>query len=154
MPPPHSAIASRRICHPLFGGDVTQGGENPLRQTMDPPLPPEFRPGRDEISRRIFATIPAADRRAAVAYGRTARGLGWAKWPRPLARTAGEQYRRKRPAINCQKFTALCIFNRRGERALSAPAKPASWLARADKGFWDDCPLPWPIVRMAGAAAR
>ena len=126
-----------------------------LRQTMDPSLPPEFRPPRHEISRRVFATIPAECRRAAVAYGRTARGLGWAKWPRPLAQTAGERYRGRRPAINCQKFTALCIFNPSRRASLIRPRqKPVSRLAGTDKGFWGDCPLPWLIVRMAGAAVR
>jgi len=53
---------------------------------MDPPLPPEFRPTRDEIPRRnprrVFATIAAGCRQAAVTCGRAARGLGWARWPR------------------------------------------------------------------------
>jgi hypothetical protein len=66
---------------------------------------------RREMSRRVVATIPAGRRRAAAACGHAPHvALGWAKWPR-AARPAGSgTVPGRRPAINCQKFTALCLF--------------------------------------------
>jgi len=126
---------------------------------MDQPLPPEFRPTRDEILRRNLAALRRDYRGRVPASGSGVRprhtwpGLGEVAAGRSPGRR-GSGTRGRRPAINCQKFTALCLFNRRGERSLSAPAKTRQPLREAHEGFWDDCPLPWPIVRMAGAAAR
>jgi len=71
---------------------------------MDPPLPPEFRPTRDEIPRRNPATrlrdcrgrVPASG--SHVRPRRTWPGLGKVAAGRSRGRP-GERYRGRRPAI-------------------------------------------------------
>jgi hypothetical protein len=79
---------------------------------MDPPLPPEsalLAAKSRGASSRLFRPAPPA---GSHVLPRPSSGpLGWTKWPRgPLARVAGERCRGRRPTINCQKFTALCLF--------------------------------------------
>ncbi len=152
--PPHSAIAPGASARPLLAG---QGGAGPtirLKQTMDPPLPREsalttksrgacsrlFRPGAGERQPRAAAlrTWPWA--------GRSGRG--------PLARVAGERCRRGGRRLIAGNLRPYPYLNRSRRASLIRHAKrPASRLAGSNEGFCGDCPLPWPIVRMAGAAS-
>jgi hypothetical protein len=90
--------------------------KNPTQAHHGSAIAAGVRPTRHEISRRVFATIPAGRRRAAAAYGRAPHvALGWAKWPR-AARAGGRgTVPGRRPAINCQKSTALCLFKTSSE---------------------------------------
>lgn len=113
--------------HPLFGPGRDPGWENPAQVDHGSAITAGVPPTRHEIPLRVFATIPAGGRRAAVAGGRAARGLGELAWAGrsgrgPLARTAGAVPGR-RPAINCQKFTALCLFKPSRRTSLIRPGK-------------------------------
>jgi hypothetical protein len=110
--PPHSAIAPGASARPLFGRDVIQGrAKNPTQADHGSAIAAGVRPARHEISRRVCATIPAGRRRAAAACGRARHAaLGWAKWPRAARAGGSGTVPGTRPAINCQKFTALWLF--------------------------------------------
>jgi hypothetical protein len=128
---------------PLFGRDVTQGGENPAQadygSAITAGVPPYSRRNLATKSRGASSRLsrPGASERQSraaaphVAWaGRGGRG--------PLARTAGERYRGRRSAINCQKFTALCIFKPSRRASLIRPGKNPSAVSReAHEGFWD-----------------
>jgi hypothetical protein len=90
------------------------------------------RPTRHEISRRVFATIPAGRRRAAAACGPAPHvALGWAKWPRAARAGGGGAVPGRRPAINCQKFTALWLFKPSSEsEPYPPPPKDPSLVSR------------------------
>lgn len=121
---------------------------------MDPPLPPEsallaakcrgawsrlFRPDAGERQRR------AATPRTWPWAGRSGRG--------PLARLAAERCRGGGRRLTARNLRPYAYLNRRRGASLIRPAKrPVTRLAGSNKGFCGDCPLPWPIVRIAGAA--
>jgi hypothetical protein len=113
---------------PLFGRDVTQGGENQAQADYGSAITPEFRPTRDEISRRNLAArlrdyrgrVPASGSR--VRPRRTWPGLGEVAAGRSRGRR-GSGNGGRRPAINCQKFTALCIFKPSRRASLIRPGK-------------------------------
>lgn len=129
--------AAFRNCAPAhlparcLAGDVTQGGENPAQadhgSAITVGVPPYSR--RNLAARLHDYRGPGAGERQSraaaphVAWaGRGGRG--------PLARTAGERYRGMRPAINCQKFTALCIFKPSRRASLIRPGKNPSAVSR------------------------
>jgi hypothetical protein len=120
--PPHSAIASGASARPLFGrpgqGEKPDSSRPWIRHCRrSGPYSPRnlaarsrlFRPGRW---------------RAAAACGRAPHAaLGWAKWPR-AARAGGRgAVPERRPAINCQKFTALCLFKPSSETEPYPPGR-------------------------------
>ena len=152
--PPHSAIAPRHICPPGVW-PARNGKENPAQTDhgsaitagVPPSSPRNLAPCLSDYSGRLPA------RGSRVRPHRTWPGLG--EVAAGCSRTAGERYRGRRPAINCQRFTAVCIFKPSRRARLIRPVKPVSRLAGTDEGFWHDCPLPWPIVRMGdGHAVR
>jgi hypothetical protein len=110
-------------------------------------------PYSPRISRRFFATIPAGRLRAAVA---AARGPGLGEVAPGPARAGGRgAVLGRQLAIICKKFAGLCLFKPSPESEHYPPAKKSvGRRAGSGEGFWDDCPLPCLIVRMAGAAAR
>ena len=119
-----------RICPPVVW-PARAGRKTRLKQTMDPPLPPEsallatksrgacsrlFRPGAGERQPRAAAarTWPWA--------GRSDHG--------PLARVAGERCRGGGWRLTARNLRPYAYLNRRRERALSVPPKDSSVVSR------------------------
>ena len=129
MHPPHSAIAPGASPARCLAG---QGRAKKLTQAdHGSAIAAGVRTTRHEISRRVFATIPAGRRRAAAACGSTPHvALGWAKWPRAARAGDGGAVPGRRPAINCQKFTALCLFKPSSESEPYPPSQKTCQLSR------------------------
>jgi hypothetical protein len=120
---------ARRIARPLFGRPGQ--GEKLTQADYGSAIAAGVRPTRHEISRRVFATIPAGRRRAAAACGRAPHvALGWAKWPRAARAGGGGAVPGRRPAINCQKFTALWLFKPSSESEPYPPRQKTRQLSR------------------------
>ena len=146
---------ARRICPPVVW-PARAGRKTRLKQTMDPPLPPESAllaaKSRGACSRPFRPRVGERQPRASAPRmwpwaGRSGRG--------PLARVAGERCRGGGRRLTARNLRPYAYLNRRRRASLIRPVKrPVRRLAGSSEGFWDDCPLPWPIVRMAGAAAR
>ncbi len=129
MHPPHSAIAPGASPARCLAG---QGRAKRLTQAdHGSAIAAGVRATRHEISRRVFATIPAGRRRAAAACGPAPHvALGWAKLPRAARAGDGGAVPGRRPAINCQKFTALWLFKPSSASELYPPRKKTRQLSR------------------------
>lgn len=120
---------ARRIARPLFGRPGQ--GEKLTQADYGSAIAAGVRPTRHEISRRVFATIPAGRLRAAAACGPAPHvALGWAKWPRAARAGGGGAVPGRRPAINCQKFTALWLFKPSSESEPYPPRQKTRQLSR------------------------
>jgi hypothetical protein len=152
--PPHSAIAPGASACPLFSRPGQ--GENPPQADHGSPLPPESAllatKSRGACSRLFRPRTGERQPRAAAPRTRPWAGRSGGG---PLARVAGELCRGGGRRLTARNLRPYAYLNRRRRASLIRPAKrPVRRLAGSNEGFWDDCPLPWPIVRMAGAAAR
>ena len=122
---------ARRICPPVVW-PARAGRKTRLKQTMDPPLPPESAlpatKSRGACS-RLFRP-GAGERQPRAAAPRT---RPWAGRSGPLTARAGGRgaVPGKRPAINCQKFTALCLFKPSSE---SEPYPPGQKTRQSPRG--------------------
>jgi hypothetical protein len=133
--PPHSAIApgaspARCLAGPGQGEKLTQADHGSA-------IAAGVRPTRHEISRRVFATIPAgagerqsraAPHRTSPWAGRSGRG--------PLARVAGERCRGGGRRLTARNLRSYGYLNRRRRANLIRPAKrPVSRLGEATRNF-------------------
>jgi hypothetical protein len=146
---------TRHICPPVVW--PARVGQNPTQADHGSAIAAGVRPTHREILRRVLATIPAGSRRAAAACCRAPHvgpGLGEVAAGRSRGwRGSGAGGGGRR--LTARNLRPYAYLNRRRRASLIRPAKrPVSRLAGSNEGFWDDCPLPWSIVRMAGAAAR
>ena len=113
---------------PLFGRDVTQGGENPAQADYGSAItagaPPYSRRNRAAKSRGALSRLsrPGVGERQSRA---AAPQVAWAgrRGRGPLARTAGSGTGGGGRRLTARNLQPYAYLNRRGERALSAPAQ-------------------------------
>jgi hypothetical protein len=125
---------------PLFGRDVTQGGENPAQadygSAITAGVPPHSRRNLATKSRgassRLSRPVPASG--SGVRPRHTWPGLGEVAAGRSPGRR-GSGTRGRRPAINCQKFTALCLFKPSRRAILIRPGQNPSAVAGSTRGI-------------------